>query len=427
MVPAPGRGEGRDRLLEHRPRWIRWPKWALVVPAAAAAGLILVLSQASARGGLRVDRQAVTVAEVRRDVLQETVAGQGVVVPGKTIFLDLAQGGRIEEIYILEGAMVERGQPLVRLTNSDLELRAIQANAQRVEQINALRDSRFRLEQGALDGERELADLDYQIRSLERRLERNQKLMQEAVIARQEVEQAQDELDFYRHRKALALQASRQNAARVAQQIRQLEASVAMMEASYDVIRRSLESLFVQAPASGQMTSLKAEIGQLLPAGARLGQIDVLQGGYRVRASFDEYYSGRIAAGQGAVAQLAGKPQGLRVARVYPEVREGRFEADLEFAGAAPAGLRPGQTLGFQLSMGVPGEALVIPRGAFFEKTGGHWIYVLDGADEARKREIRLGRQSTTSVEVLEGVAKGDRVIVSSYEPFGEAERILLK
>lgn len=421
-----GAGEGRDRAVKPGLRRFVKPLLAML-GLVGLLGALLWIWDPAGFGTLEVSRAAVTVAPVESRLLQETVSGTGTVIPRETVYLDLEQGGRIEGVFVREGARVEAGQPLVKLANSDLELRLLNADVQRLAQLNELRESRSRLDQAALERERELADLDHEIRRLERDLERKRALFEEQLIPRQQYEDVQDELAHFKRRRTLTLQAARQEEARRKAEIEQLEASARTMEQSFDVIRRSERRLLVRAPATGQLTSFAAQVGQLLEPGARLGQVSILSAGHMVRAGLDEYYADRIVTGQEVVARIGEESYPLRVARVYPEVREGEFEMDLEFLEHEPRGLRRGQTVGFQLHLGGADEVLTIPRGNFFQDTAGHWIYVLEGDGRALRREIRLGRRGAESFEVLEGLRSGERVLISSYEAFDGAERLTLE
>lgn len=421
------RGEGVDRRIEARfwtRRRIAWILGIFLVLAMTGFGGLSLISNA---GQVRVDRATVTLAEVRRATLQESVSSIGTLLPRTTVYLDAVEGGRIEEIYVQEGSFVAQGQPLLRLSNNDLQLRLINVDAQRLEQVNGLRDTRFRMEQSALAVRQQLTEMDYHIQRLERQTKRNQELFENQLISSQAHEEAQDELDYYRRKRDLTLETFRQDSLRQQNQIRQMEAGVGSMESSYEVIREVMDNLVLKAPVAGHLTALNAEIGELRPAGSRLGQIDLLADGYKVRASVDEFYSARVERGQRATTvPISGQEYQISITRVYPEVKEGKFAVDLEFSGAVPANLRRGQTIGFQLQLSAPQEAVVLPRGAFYQKTGGRWVYVLVGDREAERRSIRLGRCSAESCEVVEGLEPGDRVIVSNYDSFQDSRELIL-
>jgi HlyD family secretion protein len=246
------------------------------------------------------------------------------------------------------------------------------------------------------------------------------------LISEQEYEEVKFELDYWQRNKRLTLEGFQQDSLQMVTQLGQMEASVQRMETNYEVLQRILDNLTVRAPVSGHLTALDAERGELRSSGSRFGQIDVLDG-YKVRAGVDEFYIARVSRGQTATTQpIAGEEYEMTVRRVYPEVRDGRFEVDLEFTGEIPAGIRRGQTIRFLLEMSDPSEAVLVPRGGFFQSTGGNWVYVVDpSGDFAVKRTIRIGRQNTQHYEVLEGLEPGDQVVTSSYDTFGDADRLV--
>lgn len=422
--PSSG-GEGMDRKIERS--W--WTRQRILIVAGVALFVLLVLyGLASTSGGqrLNVEREKLTVATVERGPFQEYIAQTGNVLPRTTVYLDAVEGGRVEEIFIREGATVNEGDPLLRLSNNDLQLRLLNADAQRIEQINRLQDTRMNMEQNALRLRQQLAEMNYNIQRLERQHERMQELADKQLVSEQEFEQVQDELAFYRRNKQLTLEGFRQDSLRMSTQIRQMEASANSMDRNFAVIQQVLDNLTVRAPVSGRLTALDAEVGELRPSGSRFGQIDVLDG-FKVRAAIDEFYIARVTRGQTATTQpIGGQEYPMEVTRVYPEVRDGRFEVDLEFPGEVPPGIRRGQTIRFRLELGDPEEALLLPRGGFYQTTGGNWVFVVNG-DEAVKRDIRLGRQNPQNFEVLDGLEPGDVVVTSSYDTFGDADRLVMK
>ncbi|NBC16734.1 MAG: HlyD family efflux transporter periplasmic adaptor subunit [Bacteroidetes bacterium] len=422
-----GSGEGVDRRIETS--WWTRKRIAMIVGGVAFVALIAWgLSMTTGGQRLNVEQEKLTISTVERGPFQEYIPQTGNVLPRTTVYLDAPEGGRIEEVFAVEGSRVEEGEPLLRLSNNDLQLRLLSADAQRIEQVNRLQDMRFRMEQNALSLRQQLAEMNYNITRLEREHARNEELYEKQLISDQEYQQTADELAFYRRNKDLTLEGYRQDSLRMATQLDQMEASVQRMESNYEVLQQILDNLVVRAPVSGHLTAFDAEIGQIRSSGSRFGQIDVLDG-YKVRAAIDEFYIARVARGQTATTQpIGGQEYRLEVTRVYPEVRDGRFEADLEFVDAVPDGIRRGQTIRFRLELGDPAEALLLPQGGFYQTTGGNWVYVLtpDG-DEAVRRSIRIGRQNPQYFEVLSGLQPGDRVVTSSYDTFGDADRLVLK
>lgn len=422
----PGAGEGRDRRLrDGGPGWRRIALWG----AAALAVILVAVALWNVGGGdrLQVERGDLTVATVRAAPFQELATVTGEVLPRTTIYLDAVAGGRVEEVLVAEGSRVERGQPLLRLSNNDLRLRMLAADTQRIEQRNRLEEMQSRMERNALELRQELAELDYQVERLEKSAARNRELWQEGVVSEQEYRETVDELEYYRRNRELTRERYQQEQDDLERQVAETRNSVRRMRANTSVVEDILDALVVRAPRAGRLTSLEAEFGEWLDPGSRVGQIDVLADGYRVRAGIDEFYLGRVEAGQTALTQpLFGERHRLEVTQVYPQVEDGEFAVDLAFRDGAPEGLRRGQTIRARLELSDAEPALVLPRGPFYRDTGGQWAYVVAG-DEAVRRPIRLGRQNPEVFEVVEGLDEGDRVIVSTYEPLGDSDVLVLQ
>ena len=419
-------GEGVDRKIEKKtftPKRIVLAVAALLFAGAIGYGLW----QATSGGKrLNVERDKLTVSTVEEGPFQEFIAITGTVTPLQTVYLDAVEGGRVEEVFVQEGAMVEEGDPLLRLSNNDLQLRLMQNEAALSEQVSNLQNMRFQIEQNRLTVRQQIAEADYRIRSLGRDHARNEQLYEKQLISEQAYLETKDELEYQERRRDLTLRSYQQDS--LSQQIRldQMAASVEQMRRNFGVLQETLANLTVRAPVAGQLTALDAEIGEIRSPGSRFGQIDVLDG-FKVRAQIDEFYIERVQHGQTATTQpIGGRAHTLTVTRVYPQVREGRFEVDLTFDEATPEGIRRGQTIRLQLVLGDPEEAVLLARGGFYQTTGGGWVYAVNASGgEATKRFIRLGRQNPEYFEVLEGLEPGDRVVTSSYETFGDADRLV--
>ncbi len=417
-------GEGHDRRIEKK----TWTKKRMMMAGAIVVFLAAIAYGFSTTTGgrkLNVDRDKITVATIVRAPFQENFAVTGNVLPQKTVFLDAVEGGRIEEIYVIEGTTVEKDQPLLRLSNNNLELSLINADAQRIEQINRLEDIRFRMKQRALDLRQQMTEMDFRILQLDKRHSRSKEMYDKQLVSQQEYEDVKFELDYWVDNKRLTLEGFRTDSLQMATQLSQMEASVQRMEANYVVLQRILDNLTLRAPVSGHLTAFEAEIGETRTPGFRFGQIDVLDG-YKVRAGVDEFYALRVSRGQKGLTQpIGGKEYAMTVTRVYPQVLEGRFEVDLEFDDEIPPGIRRGQTIRFLLELSDPAEAILVPRGGFFQSTGGNWIYVVDpSGDFAVRRNISIGRQNTQHYEVIDGLQPGDQVVTSSYDTFGDADQL---
>jgi len=418
-------GEGIDRKIEKR----KWPPKKIATIAAIVAFVALVAYGFSTTTGgkrLNVDREKLTFATVEHGVFQELISVNGNAIPADFIYLDAVEGGRVEEIHIQEGAMVTVGQPILRLSNNNLEMSMLTAEASRIEQRNRLETLRFQMEQNSLRLRQQISEVNYQITRLERLHRRSQELYAKQLISDQEYEQTRDQYEYYLNLRTLTLEGFRADSLQQVSQLSQMQISLRRIEENFGLVEQNLENLTLRAPIAGRLTQLNAEIGEIRNMGFRFGQIDNLDGGYQVEARIDEFYSSRVNRGQRARGEHAGTEYELVVTRVYPEVRDGSFTVDLDFTSDPPPDIRRGLTLRFRLEMSDPAEADLIPRGGFYQTTGGNWIYVVDNSgDYAIKRYIRLGRQNPQHFEVLEGLQPGEEVVTSSYDTFGDADRLV--
>jgi HlyD family secretion protein len=282
------------------------------------------------------------------------------------------------------------------------------------------------MEQNRLNLKSELLNLDFQTKMLERDFRRKKELLKENLISQLEFEESRDQYEYNIKRRELAIESHKQDSLFRKVQIGQLEASLARMQKNLALVKSKLENLTIRAPISGHLTSLNAEIGESKSRGQRLGQVDVLEG-FKVRAAVDEYHLSRIQRGLEGEFDFAGDTHKIIVDKIYPEIRDGRFNIDLIFANSEPDGIRRGLTSHIRLELGNLSEAILLPRGGFYQKTGGQWVYVLDeSGDVASKRDIRLGMQNPQMFEVLQGLEPGEKVITSSYESFGDNDVLVL-
>lgn len=423
-----GRGEGIDRRVEKR----------LFTPKRVVLGLVALLTVGalgyavwtSATGGqaLNVDRDRITTATVEQGPFREFIAISGTVIPEQTVFLDAVEGGRIEEIFAREGKEIESGEPILRLSNNDLRLRMLNSEASLAEQQNRMEQLKMQMQQQSLNLQQQLAQMEHEIQRLERQFQRKRELYQDDLIAEEEYLQTRDELAYQRRRLRLTKAAYEQDSLAQQSRLAQMGETSRRLERSYGAMQEAIDNLTVRAPIAGQLTALDAEIGQIISSGTRLGRVD-RAGSFKLQAEIDEYYIERVVQGQTATTEPIGdETYSLTVDRVYPEVQDGRFRVDLAFEGEAPSSLRRGQSVRLRLQLGQTEEALLLSQGGFYQSTGGNWAYVLtDDGDDAVRRPIRLGRQNPEHFEVLEGLEAGDRVVVSSYETFGEADRLMLE
>ena len=421
---------GMDRKIEKRkwpPKKIAWLAAAVLFVGLSAYGLL------KDRGlrKLNVEAERLTISRVEFGPFQEFTPVRGKVLPILTVYLDAQEGGRVEEIHLEEGALVDEGDAIVRLENPDLQLHVMGQEAELERRLEELNKGRLEMEQDRLSSRREVLDMEHKLQIDKRNYDRYATLEENvltAIIAKQKFEELRDEYEMSRRRKELMEVTHVQDSLLAVARTTQLEAALERMKKNIEIVRSRLENLTVRAPVVGQLTALDAEIGETKIKGTRLGQVDVLDG-FKVRAKIDEHYISRIDRGQHGSFEYDSKPQGLVVHRVYPEVEDGSFEVDLLFESEAPAGIRRGQTLHIRLELGDLDEALQVSRGGFYQSTGGNWAFVLDKSGSmAVRRKIRLGRQNVQVYEVLEGLRPGDRVVTSSYENFGkEMDALVLR
>lgn len=380
---------------------------------------------------LNVDLDKLTIAEVERGPFREFVPVRGAVEPIRTVYFGALEGGRVEEVLVEEGAIVEEGEPIIRLVNEDLQLQVLNEETPLREQLDQLRNARLQMEQKLLQSRQRLLDVEFQLQQKKRIYDRYASFSQEdlvAVMPRADFEKMRDDYVYFKRLHEIALETMGQDSLLASMQVEQMRASVERTQRNVEIVRQRLDKLVVRAPVAGQLTVMEEiEIGAAKSRGERLGQVDVLDG-FKVRAEIDEFYIERVVRGLAGEFDLADVSYGLEVVKVYPEVKGGRFAIDMEFLGTPPEGIRRGQTLHIRLFLDSLSEAVLLARGGFYQKTGGKWVYVLDAAGEqASRRAIRLGRQNPRFFEVLDGLQVGEKVITSSYDHFGDIDVLVLQ
>ena len=415
-----------DRKI--RQRRFTWPRVVVGIVVIALAGALgYELLSVSGVRSFTIASDLVTISTARTGTFLDFVPIRGNVTPLNTVYLDAIEGGRVEAVLVEEGGFVETDQPILELSNTTLQLDVISREAQVSEQLNNLRNTRLAMEQNRLSLKSSLVEIDYQITRLTRLTERRAELLERNLIARQDYEDAADELEYFRNRRAVTIESQEVDERMRLAQIESLESAVEQLERNLDIARANLDNLMIKAPLTGQLTALDAEIGESKARGERLGQIDDVDD-FKVTALVDEFYVTRTQSGQAAEFELSGRTYALEVIKVYPQIRDGQFEIDLVFIDAPPANLRRGQTLQIRVALGDASEALLLPRGGFFQDTGGNWAFVLnETSDLAERRELRLGRRNPEYLEVLEGLEEGDRVITSAYSSYADMDQIRLR
>ena len=398
------------------------------------AGILGVVSLAAAsyyftsgKSRLNVDIERITISEVKSGPFQETIPVNGVVLPITSIYLDAVEGGRVEEKYVDDGATMKKGEPILRLSNTDLELSLVNQETSVYNLLTQMQISQNAARQNTIGKLNQGTDVDNLLKEAERTYKLNKQLYEQKVIGLQEFRQSENNYNYQVEKKKLASEVLKQDSISVKQELNQARMSYERTQNALDVMRKKVGDLIVRAPVDGQLTSLDAEIGQSKNKGERLGQIDVLSG-FKVRVDVDEHYISRIYTGLLGGFTLAGKDYKLKIKKVYTQVTNGRFQVDMEFEGEVPQGIRRGQTLQIRLAFSDEVQAIQVAKGGFYQQTGGNWIFkVSDDGKTAYKVDIQLQRQNPDFYEVTEGLKPGDKVITSSYENYGNMQELVLK
>jgi len=377
---------------------------------------------------LNVQRERITISTVKEGPFQEYILVIGTVIPKKTIYLDAVEGGRVEKVYVEAGTFVKKGQSILTLANTDMLLDIMNREAEFYQLNNDLRNAQLIMEQNRLDLRCQLLELDYRIKLSKRKYQTEQILRNKEIIAAEQYEETKTEYEYLCRKKDLTQRTFDQDCRFRKRQIEQIEASLKRMATNLEIAKQKLEDLTIKASVTGHLTSLNAEIGQSKKRGERLGQIDILDG-FKVRVPVDEHYIARINTGQHSEFTFDDNTYQMTISKMYPEVTDGRFEIDMAFDGFQPDGITRGQTLHIRLELGNLSNAVLLPQGGFYQKSGGRWVYVVDDSGEfAVKKKINLGRQNPGAFEVLAGLQPGEHVITSSYDNYGDnIDKLVLK
>ncbi len=388
--------------------------------------LVFLVLTGSGNSTYTLDKSRATIETIIYDEFRDVVPIQGTVEPKSTIYITAPEGGNVEEIFVEDGTFVEKGTPLLRLSNSTLMLDYMNRETQIIEQINNLRNTRLTIEENKRNTADQLIDVQYQLDEAERQYTMDSALYAQHVISQDEFLDSRNNT-IYLRKKEKNLEDNMAYEARNRQlQLARIDGSIDLMERNLEAIRDNLENLVIKAPISGQLTSFNPELGESKSRGQQLGTIDVLDG-YKVSAMIDEFYLSRIMVGQSGTFNQSNRTYGLKVSKVIPEVSNGQFEAQLVFTDSIPESITRGQTLQIKLALSNTIQTLLVPRGGFYQSTGGNWIFVMTGEGKALRREIKLGRQNTEYIEVLEGLAEGEQVVTNSYTAFGDATELKFK
>ena len=371
---------------------------------------------------LRVNAETLTISEVRAGEFNDYIRISGQVHPMTTIQLSPRESGIVEEIVIEEGTQVKAGDVIIRLSNDDLDMEILNSEANLAEKENALRNTMIQMEQEKMQLSLNILALETEVKRKGRTLESQKRLFEDGLIGKEEYLRSEEDYTLYCKKLEVTLARAEQDSMYRSVQIQQMEESLKNMKINMQRIRNRKENLAVKAPIDGELGLLEVVLGQSIGSGAKIGQINAL-GSYKIEALIDEHYIDRVSAGLTATFERQSEPFDAVIRKVYPEVRSGKFQADFRFSGEQPLNIRTGQTYYLNLQLGQPESAILIPRGTFYQKTGGKWIYVVSPeGDKAVKREIRIGRQNPQFYEVLEGLEPGEKVLTSGYDNFGDNE-----
>ncbi len=416
-----------DRIIEKK-RWTVKKILTIVFTAAFGFLIIYLLFFRDKQSRLYVNKEHLSVAEVRLDRFQEFIPTDGVAYPKTTIYIDAVQGGTVESVFVEDGANLTKGDTILKLVNADMELRYMDQETRMYDAINNLQNSKVNLERSKFTRQLEIVGLLSEIDRVKIDFERKQQLYGESYISDKEFEDASRDYDLTMKQLNISLELQRLDSVSAVEQTRQINNSIKRMHNNLLLLNKNLQNLYIKSPAIGKLSSFSVEIGETKSAGEHLGQIDMMQDGFKLRSNIDERYISTVYIGQTAEFDFAGSTYQLDIMKIYTDVTNGSFQVDLQFTGKEPKALKRGQTVQLRLQFSSPRDAIIVKRGGFFQETGGNWIYVIDASNSfAIKRNIRLGRQNTNYYEVMEGLEPGEKVIISSYDAFGSKDKLIFR
>ncbi len=411
-----------DRPIERK----RFPpaRIALLAGAVLILAGMLFLATRSGASTLRVEPTRLTTAIVEHGEFRDYYPVDGRVEPATTVYLDVQEGGRVDEILVPGGHPIAKGELIMRLSNANLQRSAIETEARLIENLDLARNTQLARTQSSLLLKDALIDLEHQITEIENRHARYRRLEAEGAISKEVGESTRNDLARLNGKRQLLKQRIAQEEVLGRNQITQAKESIERLTLSLELLRRIVDSLEVRAPIDGFLSSIDAEIGENIVPGRRIGQIDQLDA-FKLRARIDQYYLSRVEVGTPGKIELGGKTYAVAVKRIYPEVVSDAFTVDIDFAGAPPPGLRRGQRLTIELSFGASTQSLIVERGGFVQHSGGRWVYLIaEDGRSARRAPVRFGRQNPRYLEVLEGLRPNDRIVTSSYTTFNDVDEL---
>jgi len=373
---------------------------------------------------VRLEAAKLTLGTVERGLFKEFIPVTGTVQPIQTVFLDALEGGTVKHRFVEDGTHVKAGTPVIELSNPQLHMDAINREAQLLDQQNNLRNTRLAMDQQTTRLRDELLNLDKDLKRLERDQRVDDRLVKDSLLARNTYMANRENLEYMREKRKLVATNVRSDSLFRQSQLGSITSNLALIDQNLAFLRDNLQNLVIKAPIDGQLSGLNVELGQTKQRGERIAQIDVLES-FKVRARIPEHYVSRVGPGLQGTFTHAGREHTIEVFKIYPEVSNGEFDVDLRFVGEKPE-VRRGQTFQVRLQLSEDMEAVMLPRGPFFQDTGGQWVYVLDAEGTATKRDVKLGRQNPDMYEVLEGLQPGDHVVTSRYSAFNNADELII-
>ena len=415
-----------DRALPKK----KWNSKRITLVVGVLGILALIFASyyfTSGNSRLNVDAERITISEVKEDAFREFIPINGTVLPITSIFLDASVGGRVEEKFVEDGAHLKKGDPIMRLSNTDLELSLVSQETQVYNNLTQMQIAQTSAQQASIATRNQMADVENALKEAERVYNLNKYLYEKKAIGSQEYQKAVNDYNYQKERLTLTRENVLQDSIRSKQSLEQSKQVYGSTMSALELMRQKVGDLILRAPVDGQLTSFDAEIGQNKTPGERLGQIDVLTG-FKVRADIDEHYISRIYPDLEGEFTFAGKSYRLVIKKVYTQVTNGRFQVDMEFVNEVPEGIRRGQTLQIRLALSDETKAVLLAKGGFYQQTGGNWVFkVTEDGSTAYRVDVQLGRQNPDYYEVISGLQPGDKVVTSSYETYDRVQELNIK
>ena len=416
-----------DRVIEKKYKWLNKKTiWISVIIIIVFLALFnIIFGDKSSK--LNVEKDKITIETITDGVFTDYIALIGTVEPIRTVYLDAIEGGRVEDILIDEGNMVKKGDIILELSNTNLILEISNNEAAVSRAVNEFQNTKINLQLQTINRKQNLIETERQLKLQKRQFEYNRELFKQNHISKEEYDRSTEQYEATKQQYALLIDVLKTDSVFREVQVKSMENQIKRMEDNLKIIQGRLDNLFVKATTDGELASLNPEIGEVINYGTRLGTINILDD-YKLRVEIDEHYIARVKRDLPASFDFNGSDFAISIDKVYPEVNNGRFAVDMVFTSQKPDQIRIGQTFRIKLELGESKQALLIPRGGFYQSTGGQWVYVVDpSGDFATKRSIVIGRQNPKFYEVIDGLKVGEKVIVSGYENFNEKDKLILE